>query len=89
MSRTTGNETLTYLKMESRKRPCGKNVANENSKWGSESAKIITRTTSSSSAATTTANSATNITTFAESTTYTDGLIWKTFQRRLRMTWGL
>ena len=88
MSRTTGNETLTYLREKSHKRPWGKGVTNENSKWGSECPKIITKT-KLSSAATTRANSATNFTTLAESTICNDGLIWKTFQKRLIMTWGL
>ena len=43
MSRTTGNETLTYLREKSCKRPWGKSVGNENWKWGSECPKIITK----------------------------------------------
>ena len=49
---------------------------------------MITRTISSA-AATTTENSATNVTTLAESTTSNDGFIFKTFQKRQIITWGL
>lgn len=71
-SRATGKQTLAYLREKATK----DHNASENLKWGRESPKIVTWAISSP-AGTATANSATNVTTLAESTAGNDGLIWK------------